>query len=446
MSFSSLLPPPKRSITEKKSPNSSSSLISKNKELVLKALTENDDQNESSSQGSIFDSVVGSKLNFQDFVPIRQRNFNMEIPRPSQRDIEETYKRTKRVFDKILSSTLNPQTSAVKSSEQTNSEAYVMKYDTQVSSGAVKTRTLKIVEKALDPLQPSSIKAKKAVAPPADEVTTPLFHKTDTPDSTKTLSKEERAEWDIPAAISSWKNPQGHTLSIERRLAMDARYSEHNSGPQEISEGFANLANALEVADREARHQMKLKAETKRRLADEEAREKEEKIRLLAQKAREERESERLRFKRRISDRDNSDADKRKFAREARRYELEKDTRQSKMSTADRLRELAYAQGRDISERVILSAAKATNNSEGHYDSRLFSKAANANARSREEQLYDSPLFDQQTRDSTNRANLQQIDSMIREDTTKESHPIQFTEAVMDSSQEGNKEYGLQDK
>lgn len=448
MSFSSLLPPPRRTSSEKES---QVSLVKRNRELVLKALTDDDNQDDNVKKDNIFDSVVGSKLNFQDFVPIRQRNFNMELPKPSQQEIEETYNRTKKVFDKILATTLQPETLAVKNSEQANAESYELKYETKQPSGAVKSRVLKIVEKAQDPLQPSTIKAGKVVAPPVEEEITPLFHKTEAADSAKTFSKEERAEWDIPAAISSWKNPKGHTLSLDKRLAMDARYNKQNVGPHEVSEGFANLSSALEVADSEARQQMKVRAEAKRRLADEESREKEEKMRLLAQKAREERENERsanARFGRRIADHeDEHDSAKgRRIARKAREVELEKDMRKSKMSTADRLRELAYSQGRDISERVILSAAKATDSSEGLYDSRLFSKGANANARRHEDQLYDQPLFDQQARDSSNRANLDQIDSMIGEEKGEKRGHIQFTEASKDSTRDEEKEYGLQDK
>lgn len=446
MSFSSLLPAPKRSEPEK---DSQISRISKDREQVLKALTDDDNQGEAVKKDSIFDSVIGSRLRFQDFVPIRQRNFNMELPRPSQQEIDETYERTKRFMDKILSKNLQPEAATVKSSEQAHAESYELTYETKQPSGAVKTRKLKIVEKAQDPLQPSTIRARKVVAPPVEEEITPLFHKTDAAGSAKTLTQEERAEWDIPAAISSWKNPKGHTLSLDKRLMMDARYNKNNSGPHEVSEGFAQLSNALEVADHQARQNMKVLAESKRRLADEEAREKEQKMHLLAQKAREERENERTssaRLRRRIADHEHDAAERRQVAREARMGELEKDLSKSKMRTADRLRELAYSQGRDVSERVILSAAKATESSESHYDSRLFSKGANASARRHEDQLYDRPLFDQQARDSTNRANLGEIDSMIREDKNEKTGPIQFTEASRDSGQQENKKFGLQTK
>ncbi|QLQ81694.1 hypothetical protein HG537_0F04550 [Torulaspora globosa] len=440
--FSSLLPPPKHSKVISKDSSSS------NKEFAVRALTDNDDDQEGLIQHrDVIDSVVGSKLNFQDFVPIRQRNFNMELPKPSKLEIEETYKRTKKAFDRILGNLAKPSGIGVKNSVQVNADAYEVKYDTIQATGAVRSRSLKIVEHAQDPLQPSQVKAGKVVAPPAEEPLAPILHKTDSTESSNKLSKEERERWNIPAAISSWKNPKGYTISLERRLDMNARYSKQHAGAQEVNERFAELSNALDVAEREARQEIKLRAEAKRQLADEELRQKEHKLKLLAQKSREEREYQRMHppSRKRLLEQGDDSANEREVARNTRRMQLEKDLRRSKMSTADRLRELAYSQGRDISEKVILGAAKATESAVDQYDSRLFAKGASSGARANEGQLYDRPLFDQQLRDSSNRANLEQIQSFIRQDKHDSNGPIEFTPASEDNEEE-RKEYGLQNK
>lgn len=441
MSFSSLLPPPRNSKVVSKDSSSS------NRGLAVKALTDNDGDQEDMIQSNVIDSVVGSKLNFQDFVPIRQRNFDMELPKPSKLEIEETYKRTKKAFDKILAGLSKPVGPVVKSSAQANADAYEVKYDTVQTTGAVRSRSLKIVEHAQDPLQPSQVKAGKVVAPPVEEPLAPILHKTDSTESSNKLSKEERERWNIPAAISSWKNPKGYTISLERRLDMDARYNKPHAGAQEVNEGFAELSNALDVAEREARQEIKLRAEAKRQLADEELRQKEHKLKLLAQKAREERENQRMHppSRKRLLEQGNDSANQREISRNNRRMELEKDLRRSKMSTADRLRELAYSQGRDVSEKVILGAAKATDSAVDQYDSRLFAKGASSGARVNEGQLYDRPLFDHQLRDSSNRANLEQIERFIRQDKGDTSRPIEFTPASENKDEE-SKEYGLQKK
>lgn len=459
MSFTSLLPPPKYS---KKDQEAHQSQVQRSRELALKALTDDAEQGNELHQESSFDSLIASKLSFQDFVPIRQRNFNLEIPKPSHEEIEMTYNRTKQIFDRIILKTIQPEAATVKSSRQANDNAYKIEYP----SGNSKSRVLKIVERAQDPLQPNTIKAGKVIAPPVEEPDTPIFHKTGGSESDKKLSKEERDKWDIPAAISSWKNPNGYTIGLDKRMAMDARYNKDQMKPHEVSDGFTKLSEALEAADRKAREEIKLRAEAKRQLAEEETREREEKLRLLAQKAREERENQR-----RVQSRYNVKslggqrpaefaANQREIVRKSRREEIERDIRRSKMSTADRLRELAYSQGRDISEKVVLGAAKATESSETHYDSRLFSKGANAQAKRNEEQVYDKPLFAQQTRDTSYRANLQKIDSMIRDEDSLENMskekrfseadatkgPIRFTKSGEASDTDKGKEYGLQNK
>lgn len=56
-----------------------------------------------------------------------------------------------------------------------------------------------------------------------------------------------------------------------------------------INDNFAKLSEALFIADRHAREEVKIRAEMQSKLAAKEKREKEEKLRMLAQRAREER-------------------------------------------------------------------------------------------------------------------------------------------------------------
>ncbi|CDH15034.1 related to Pre-mRNA-processing protein 45 [Zygosaccharomyces bailii ISA1307] len=442
MSFTSLLPSPKNS---KEDAQRKTLLEQRSKDSAVKVLTHQSDEQE--SETSVFDSVVASNLNFQDFVPMRQRNFNLELPKPSQEEIENCYHRTKQVFDSILSKSTQPATAISKSTRQVHNSAY----DVEVSAAGSQARKLvRITEHAKDPLQPNVIKAKKVVTPAVEEPATPIFHKTDSAEINKKLSKEEKDMWKIPPAISSWKNPNGYTIGLEKRLAMDGRYSKEQMQAHEINNGFEKLSTALEIADRKARQELKLRAEAKKQIALDESREKEEKLRLLAQKAREER--SRLRNKRNYQSIENGgpeidSAVHRAAIRKSRKEELERDSRRSKMSTADRLRELAYSQGREISEKVILGAAKSTDTQEVHYDSRLFSRGANAQAKRNEEQLYDSPLFLQQG--ANYRANLSKLDRIVEDHVSAKStqiQPIQFTAEGDSEPKRNDKKYGLEKK
>lgn len=442
MSFTSLLPPPKNS---KVNSQKQVSIEQRRKDLAVKALTHQKDEQE--IEKSVFDSAIASNLNFQDFVPMRQSNFNLKLPKPSQEEIEKCYNRTKQIFDRILLRSTKTEAATGKSTSQVHAGAY----DIEVTGPGTHTRkTIKVTEHARDPLQPNTVKTKKVVAPPVEEPTTPIFHKSDSSDSSIKLSKEERAMWKIPPAISSWKNPNGYTIGLDKRLAMDGRYSKERMQAHEISEGFGKLSSALENAERKARQELKLRAEAKKQIALEENREKEEKLRLLAQKARE----ERLRNRNKRShgslqevQTEGESEIHREAIRSARREELQREAKKSKMSTADRLRELAYSQGRDISEKVILGAAKAANTPEVHYDSRLFSKGANAQAKRNEGQIYDSPLFSQQG--ASYRADLSKLDNHTQEHNSfsaSQIQAVQFTASSDEESERKQKNYGLEVK
>ena len=461
MLFSSLLPVPKHS--KKPDSNADKTYKERNREATLQAIlkesSKKNDKDDSTASTNILDSTMMDGVSFQDFVPLRQRNFNMEIPLPTQQQIDETFQRTKKAFDKIVMLNAKPASSIIQSSQKANENAYEVQHSSLTGDGAIKSRVFKIVQHAHDPLQPNTIKAKKVIAPVIEEGQTPIFHKTDTGVTTeKTLTKEERDQWNIPTAISSWKNPNGYTVELDTRLALDARFNKNNMQAYEINEKFSQLSSALENADKKARQRLKLKAEAKRQLAEEQLREKEENLKLLAQKARVERErSLKGRYKGSITENgDSSDAASARYAvNKIRKKEIEKDIRKSKMSTVDRLRELAYAQGRDISEKVVLGAAKATETAEVNYDSRLFSKGANAQAKRSEDQVYDNPLFVQQNINNIYRTNLTKLDNVIQEEdnigdnsnnnsTAVNSEPIQFTEAEKSTDKKKDSEFGLQ--
>ncbi|AET39849.1 mRNA splicing protein PRP45 Ecym_5059 [Eremothecium cymbalariae DBVPG len=345
--------------------------------------------------GLIFDSLqpeLSPVVSFSDFVPLRQRNFNMEIPLPTQQQIDDTNKRTKAFFQALLLKKSNPAGSKIKRNESSGNSGYIeYRSKNLLSANSESTpHLIKVVDHAADPLHLSNFKIRSVYAPPIDEPPAPILHKTDA-----NLSKEERQKWEIPAAVSSWKNPNGYTIGLDKRVALDARYSDSRMGAHDINEGFVRLSEALGEADRKARQELKLKAEARKQLAEQESKMKEEQLRMLAQRAKEEREKKRAeRFSGNIIH--DEAARERAIKRDERRKEAEKDLNLSKLSVVDKLKALAHTQGRDISEKIILGAAKATEVSELQYDSQLLSRGANAAVKRSEDQLYDSPLFIQE--------------------------------------------------
>ncbi|EZG88190.1 SkiP/SNW domain protein [Gregarina niphandrodes] len=143
---------------------------------------------------------------------------------------------------------------------------------------AIKERVVRIVEKAVDPLEPSKFKKRKAPAPNLEEPT-PLLRP-----PPKKLTPAERESWNIPPSISNWINPAGHTLPLEMRIQADRR----NMQEVTVNPKFAGFSEALYVAERVAREELKLKQDLLKQKAQEAEKEREQKLRDLAAKARQE--------------------------------------------------------------------------------------------------------------------------------------------------------------
>jgi SNW domain-containing protein 1 len=145
-----------------------------------------------------------------------------------------------------------------------------------------KTRIIKLVEAPVDPFEPPRFKHRKVPrgppSPPPPVLQSPP----------RKVSAEEQKDWVIPPCISNWKNAKGYTIPLDKRLANDGRGLRDIT----INDNFAKLSEALFIADRHAREEVKLRAEMVTQLAQKEKAEKEEKLRMLAQKAREERQAE----------------------------------------------------------------------------------------------------------------------------------------------------------
>jgi SNW domain-containing protein 1 len=131
----------------------------------------------------------------------------------------------------------------------------------------------------VDPFEPPKFRIRKVPRGPGSPPP-PVMHS-----PPRKVSAEEQKNWVIPACISNWKNNKGYTIPLDKRLAADGR------GLQEvtINDNFAKLSEALFIADRHAREEVKLRSEMQSKLAAKEKKEKEERLRMLAQKAREER-------------------------------------------------------------------------------------------------------------------------------------------------------------
>lgn len=146
-------------------------------------------------------------------------------------------------------------------------------------SAAPQQRIIKMVEPPTDPMLPPRFAHKKAPAnPPSPPV--PVMHSPE-----RKLSKEEAAKWHIPPVVSNWKNNRGYTISLEKRLAANGRGSVDHS----INDRFAEMADALYKAERNARADVEKRAQMQQKVALRAKEAKERELRELAERARRER-------------------------------------------------------------------------------------------------------------------------------------------------------------
>lgn len=339
------------------------------------------------------------QTSFKDLIPLRQRADAGEInlERPSQEEVAATAERTKAALEKLVSGALVSQKPKNINTGGKKDPTFV-RYTpaNQMGDNSKKQdRIMKIVERQRDPMEPPKFRIKKIPrgppSPPPPVLRSPP----------RKLTAQDQEDWRIPPPVSNWKNPKGFTVPLDKRLAADGR------GLQDvqINDKFAQFSEALFMADRHAREEVKQRALMQQRLAEKEKQQKEDHLRMLAQQAREEKAGGSSRRRSRSGsydsrseseasyDSDDSAVREREEARKERRREEERKLRQSRMGAERRVQVMAREQNRDISEKIALGLAKPTQSKEGMYDSRLFNQTSGFDSGFNEDNAYDKPLF-----------------------------------------------------
>ncbi|THH12012.1 hypothetical protein EW145_g280 [Phellinidium pouzarii] len=361
---------------------------------------------------------------FKDLVPLAHRtdldDAARSMERPSEEEVQATAERTRQALEKLV-------TGKIKAAQPKNvpdaqgKTSFIRYTPGQQGSGeGLKQRIIKMTEVVEDPLEPPRFKHKKIPrgppSPPPPVMRSPP----------RKATAQEQKEWMIPPCISNWKNNKGFTIPLDKRLAADGR------GLQDvhINDNFAKFSEALFVADRHAREEVRERALMQQKLAQKEKEAKEEHLRSLAQRARDERsgipvrpaaataavmksglaaygsdsgsdsESEAgLDRGARSEDEDSAEDEEARRVRDdmrtQKRREREREMRMSNMGTEMRAKMLARQQNRDISEKVALGLAKPTLSKEAMLDSRLFNQESLPAGFADEDayNLYDRPLF-----------------------------------------------------
>ncbi|EIN07084.1 hypothetical protein PUNSTDRAFT_144643 [Punctularia strigosozonata HHB-11173 SS5] len=354
---------------------------------------------------------------FKDLVPLAYRKDLDEsarsMERPSEDEVQATADKTKAALEKLVNGKIKA--AQPKNVPDAQGKTSFIRYTPGQQSGAVglKQRIIKMTEVVEDPLEPPRFKHKKIPrgppSPPPPVLRSPP----------RKATAQEQKEWMIPPCISNWKNNKGFTIPLDKRLAADGR------GLQDvhINDNFAKFSEALYVADRHAREEVRQRSLMQQKLAQKEKEAKEENLRMLAQRAREERSGiarptaaatteSKAAMKSSLAvygsdsgsgseseeseEEDDKEAAKiRDQMREEKRREREREMRMSNMGQEQRAKMLARQQNRDISEKIALGLAKPTLSKESMLDSRLFNQESLSNSFADDDayNLYDRPLF-----------------------------------------------------
>lgn len=147
-----------------------------------------------------------------------------------------------------------------------------------LTAGSIQ-RIVKMTEAQVDPLEPARFRHRRVPARPPSPPP-PILRS-----PPRKLSAEEQQAWRVPPCISNWKNQRGYTIPLDKRLQADGRSLQEPI----VNSKFAVLSEALYIAERCARDEIKMRNELikQRRQLEEEQRERQ--LREMAAAARAER-------------------------------------------------------------------------------------------------------------------------------------------------------------
>jgi SNW domain-containing protein 1 len=383
--------------------------------------------------GSIsYDSIIKAGTNSDKKVYTRHEDLRggeakpEDVALPTEEEEAAESARTQAAFATLLAKKTKmdkPSGSALANAETSqNVEAktqfikYASRPDAPGYNPAAAQRVIQMVPAQMDPMNPPKHKHIKAPRGPAEDPV-PVLHA-----PPPKLSKEEREAWNIPSSISNWKNSRGYTIPLDKRLAADGRGLRDHS----INSNFATLSESLYVAERQARQEVRMRAQVQKKLVLQEKDKREEELRQLANQARLERggvatEAPAAAAKDgAVSDEEESDLDEesidevpredrategtedeaaarqRERLRMERKREREKEMRLEKSMDAKKRK---LEEERDVSEKVALGVHTGTGGLAGEVDSRLYNQSGGMDTGFGAEDdynTYSKPLFARQ--------------------------------------------------
>lgn len=210
---------------------------------------------------------------YQDTIPLKVKYPNLKHHFPRTYD-ESTVQDTKATIDNLIQKLNGNDPNA------DNDKTSFVNYNPSSSSDS---RVIQIKNYKEDPMLPPKFKLRKNRH--KDPSPPPPILKNDS--NLPKLTKEDRAKWNIPSAISNWKNNLGYTIDLNKRvMAANGGMDPSEASPDFNLEKFSELSSALENADKQARDEIKLRNELLKEQALQNQAEKEQLLKNLAEKTR----------------------------------------------------------------------------------------------------------------------------------------------------------------
>lgn len=229
------------------------------------------------------DSKVAVQATYEDTIPLKERypNLKHHFPRYTlqncpDKSLATCVEETRELIEKLISQSGG-------ATEKSEGASYVNFTPSGMGDPDDGGKTIEIRDYKEDPMLPPKFKLRKnrhkEPSPPP-----PILKSS----SNTKVTKELKDQWKIPSAVSNWKNNQGFSISLDKRVNATGMGGASVESSINV-EKFSLLSLALENAHNQARDDIRIRNQRRKEQAIQEQRDKESQLRELLERTRTER-------------------------------------------------------------------------------------------------------------------------------------------------------------
>eukprot|EP01069_Polyplicarium_translucidae_P012116 Polyplicarium_translucidae@DN4759_c0_g1_i1.p1 len=199
-----------------------------------------------------------------------------QLVRPTAEEDEETAEKTRNALKAALAVKQTPALAASVAKTEPEYIRYTPNQQAPGHNANCAQRIIRISDKKIDPMEPPKFQHKRVPrAPPSPPP--PILRS-----PPRKLTAKEEMDWKIPPCVSNWKNRNGMTIPLDKRLQADGRRLQDVAA----NDKFGSVSEALHVAERVAREEIRIRNDMIKQKKRKEEELREEKLRDIASRAR----------------------------------------------------------------------------------------------------------------------------------------------------------------